>query len=105
MFFISIFNVITYGFYTYSFRLPLDKSIAQNYELFYRLCDMTSLFSKIVTLMGDKEAETTIQTAAPYGIIFLRNSGAAVGNGGNHPIRTPDTYRYPHTKREVSLFV
>lgn len=34
--------------------------------------------------MGDKEAETTIQTAAPYGIIFLRNSGAAVGNGGNH---------------------
>ena len=58
MFFISIFNVITYGFYTYSFRLPLDKSIAQNYELFYRLCDMTSLFSKIVTLMGDKEAET-----------------------------------------------
>ena len=63
MFFISIFNVITYGFYTYSFRLPLDKSIAQNYELFYRLCDMTSLFSKIVTLMGDKEAETTIQTA------------------------------------------
>ena len=84
MFFNSIFNVITYGFYTYSFRLPLDKSIAQNYELFYRLCDMTSLFSKIVTLMGDKEAETTIQTAAPYGIIFLRNSGAAVGNGGNH---------------------
>ena len=55
--------------------MPLDKSIAQNYELFYRLCDMTSLFSKIVTLMGDKEAETTIQTAAPYGIIFLRNSG------------------------------
>ena len=46
MFFISIFNVITYGFYTYSFRLPLDKSIAQNYELFYRLCDMTSLFFK-----------------------------------------------------------
>ena len=84
MFFISIFNVITYGFYTYSFRLPLDKSIAQNYELFYRLCDMTSLFSKIVTLMGDKEAETTIQTAAPLFRKKIIPYGAAVGNGGNH---------------------
>ena len=35
-------------------------------------------------MTGDKEAETTIQTAAPYGTIFVRNSGAAVGNGGNH---------------------
>jgi|GEM_PF-5593331 len=45
---------------------------------------MTSLFSKTVIMTGDKEAETAIQTAAPYGIILVRNSGAAVGNGGNH---------------------
>ena len=46
-------------------------------------------------MTGDKEAETTIQTAAPYGTIFVRNSGAAVGNGGNH-VKTdhPNKPRY-----------
>lgn len=44
--------------------------------------------------MGDKEAKRAVQPTPPYGIINLRNSGLAVGNGGHYDKTDHPTTHY-----------
>ncbi len=57
---------------------------------------MRQALIKKCDIFRHKEAKGTIQPAPPYGIIDLRNSGLAVGNGG-HYVKTdhPATHYRP----------